>query len=65
MSKIPESVQYVIVGAGVHGLSTASLYIARFQGHIQELLVSSLSTLEVVLALVPRASLAVVCAIFI
>ena len=32
--------------------TSSSLYIARFQGHIQELLVSSMSTLEIVLALV-------------
>jgi ABC-2 type transport system permease protein len=32
--------------------TSSSLYIARFQGHIQELLVSSMSTLEIVLALI-------------
>ncbi|MEM7391935.1 MAG: ABC transporter permease [Verrucomicrobiota bacterium] len=48
---IPGLVMMSVISAS-YANTSSSLYIARFQGHIQELLVSSLSTFEIVAALI-------------
>lgn len=57
---IPGLIMMSVIGSA-YGNTSSSLFSARFQGFVQELLVSSMSTLEIVLAIVLGGVLRAVC----